>query len=137
MLLAFAADRVAKAFVFRRGARARGPIRPARNERPALWPSGSPARWFASLALAFAAAAALVALQSDANPWLAIGLGCALGGALGNVYDRARHGAVLDFLHLGIGGRFNVADVALVLGLTTAVASQLACATALLSSGGS
>jgi signal peptidase II len=40
-----------------------------------------------------------------------------LGGALGNLIDRARLGYVLDFFALGNFPVFNVADAALVLGL--------------------
>jgi signal peptidase II len=53
--------------------------------------------------------------------WL-VGLGFALivGGALGNLIDRAIYGHVIDFLYLHVGGRgffvFNLADVALTIG---------------------
>lgn len=47
-------------------------------------------------------------------------LGHVIGGALGNVLDRARHGAVPDFLDFHIGAyhwpAFNLADVAIVCG---------------------
>ena len=49
-----------------------------------------------------------------------VGLGLIAGGALGNVIDRARQGAVRDFLDLHAAGwhwpTFNVADVAITLG---------------------
>lgn len=48
-------------------------------------------------------------------------LGLVIGGALGNVLDRVRHGAVTDFLDLHVGAyhwpAFNVADVAIVSGV--------------------
>jgi signal peptidase II len=48
--------------------------------------------------------------------WLPTGL--LLGGALGNVIDRARHGAVTDFVKLPLGWPpFNVADVCITLGI--------------------
>jgi signal peptidase II len=48
--------------------------------------------------------------------WLPTGL--LLGGALGNVIDRARHGAVTDFLKLPLGWPpFNIADVSITLGI--------------------
>ncbi|MDP8225147.1 MAG: signal peptidase II [Candidatus Lernaella stagnicola] len=44
-----------------------------------------------------------------------------LGGALGNMLDRVRHGFVVDFLRFYLGERswptFNVADIAIVLGV--------------------
>lgn len=49
------------------------------------------------------------------------GLILAVGGGIGNLIDRIAHGAVVDFVSLGIGplrtGIFNVADVAITAGL--------------------
>lgn len=50
-----------------------------------------------------------------------IGLGAALGGATGNLVDLLRHGAVIDFVDLRFWPVFNLADVAIVAGLATAV----------------
>ena len=47
------------------------------------------------------------------NPWAA---GLIVGGALGNVIDRAEAGTVIDMLHTGWWPTFNVADVAVVAG---------------------
>lgn len=52
-----------------------------------------------------------------------LGLSLILGGGLSNFYDRAiNNGAVVDFLNLGVGpvrtGVFNVADIAIMTGLT-------------------
>ena len=48
--------------------------------------------------------------------WLPTGL--LLGGALGNVIDRARQGAVTDFVRLPLGWPpFNLADVSITLGV--------------------
>ena len=49
-------------------------------------------------------------------------LGMVLGGALGNILDRARHGYVVDFADLHFGGWspflvFNVADAAITIGV--------------------
>lgn len=126
--IVFAVDRGAKVCVSRGR-----PERLVRNARPGWWPGGSGASWIASVAFAFAAAVLLVALHP--SPIVAAGLGAALGGALGNVYDRLRHGAVLDFLHVGFGGRFNPADIALVGGIVVALVSHVAFATSLLSKG--
>jgi signal peptidase II len=50
--------------------------------------------------------------------WLPTGL--LLGGALGNVIDRARHGAVTDFVKLPLGWPpFNLADVSITVGIVT------------------
>ncbi|NJB66860.1 signal peptidase II [Desulfobaculum xiamenense] len=49
------------------------------------------------------------------------GLGLVLGGALGNLVDRIRIGAVIDFLDFHVGAwhwpAFNVADIAICLGV--------------------
>jgi signal peptidase II len=47
--------------------------------------------------------------------WLAVGL--ILGGALGNLADRAREGAVIDFIDPIAWPAFNLADVAIVIGV--------------------
>lgn len=51
----------------------------------------------------------------------AVGLGLIIGGALGNVLDRVRQGAVTDFVDAHYGGwhwpTFNLADVAIVCGV--------------------
>lgn len=58
-----------------------------------------------------------------------IGLGLAIGGALGNVIDRLRHGAVFDFLQFHAAGyyfpAFNVADSALTIGVALLVIDGL------------
>ena len=50
-----------------------------------------------------------------------LGMIVAVGGGIGNVIDRIAHGAVVDFVSLGIGplrtGIFNLADVAIIAGL--------------------
>jgi signal peptidase II len=47
--------------------------------------------------------------------WLPTGL--LVGGALGNIVDRVRDGAVTDFVKLPLWPAFNVADVAIVVGV--------------------
>ena len=47
--------------------------------------------------------------------WLPTGL--LLGGALGNILDRVREGAVTDFLKVPLWPAFNLADVAIVAGV--------------------
>ncbi len=52
--------------------------------------------------------------------WLQIGLGLIVGGALGNIIDRASIGAVADFLHVYWGDwhfpTFNIADTCISIG---------------------
>lgn len=56
-------------------------------------------------------------LRIGADRWSAAGLAATLGGAAGNVVDRLRHGAVVDWLDFHAAGRhwpaFNLADSAL------------------------
>jgi signal peptidase II len=47
--------------------------------------------------------------------WIAVGLLC--GGALGNLADRLRDGSVIDFVNLPLWPAFNLADVAIVVGV--------------------
>lgn len=53
--------------------------------------------------------------------WVILSLGAIIGGALGNITDRLRFGAVVDFLHFHVAGWswyvFNVADSAIVCGV--------------------
>lgn len=72
--------------------------------------------------LALVIAALLLRWLARAESWrVAWGLGLVLGGAVGNVIDRARFGAVVDFIHLHAAGWhwyvFNVADSAIVCGV--------------------
>ena len=50
-------------------------------------------------------------------PWLWLPVGMLLGGALGNLADRAREGAVIDFIDPVAWPAFNVADTCIVLGV--------------------
>lgn len=63
------------------------------------------------------------------NRTTALALGAVVGGAVGNVIDRVRFGAVADFLDAHAWGWhwyvFNVADAAIVLGVLTLVADAL------------
>jgi lipoprotein signal peptidase len=63
------------------------------------------------------------------NRATALALGAVVGGAVGNVIDRVRFGAVADFLDAHAWGWhwyvFNVADAAIVLGVLTLVADAL------------
>ena len=50
-------------------------------------------------------------------PWLWLPVGLLLGGALGNLADRAREGAVIDFIDPVAWPAFNVADSCIVVGV--------------------
>ncbi len=60
---------------------------------------------------------------------LALAIGAVIGGALGNVIDRIRFDAVVDFIDFHIGNwhypAFNVADSAIVLGIAYIVLDSL------------
>ena len=55
----------------------------------------------------------------------AVGLGMAIGGAGGNLVDRVRRGAVVDFVALGPWPVFNLADAAMMVGLLLAALTVL------------
>jgi signal peptidase II len=50
-----------------------------------------------------------------------LGLGAALGGAAGNLYDILRRRSIVDFIDFGWWPVFNLADVAIVCGLVLAL----------------
>jgi signal peptidase II len=52
-----------------------------------------------------------------ATPWLWLPAGMIVGGAFGNLADRAREGAVIDFVDPVAWPAFNLADTAIVLGV--------------------
>jgi signal peptidase II len=60
-------------------------------------------------------------LSRVANPFLAVAIGLIIGGAVGNVIDRLRLGAVVDFLDFHVGSShwpaFNLADSAICVGV--------------------
>ena len=59
---------------------------------------------------------AYFALHAD-RPLLWLPVGMLLGGALGNLADRAREGAVIDFIDPVLWPAFNLADASIVLGV--------------------
>ena len=77
---------------------------------------------FALAALAIGISAGLVVwLRRVGLRWPATGIGLVIGGAIGNVIDRLRFGAVVDFLDFHWAGyhwpAFNVADAAITVGV--------------------
>ena len=69
--------------------------------------------------LTLAALVALVAYfaRHAASEWMWLPAGALVGGALGNLADRARDGSVVDYIDPVAWPAFNLADVAIVLGL--------------------
>jgi signal peptidase II len=78
----------------------------------------------AGVALLVVAALAVWLRRAD-NPVTAVSIGAIAGGAVGNVIDRLRYGAVVDFIHAHIGEWswyvFNVADAAIVCGVAALI----------------
>ncbi|TAN62117.1 MAG: signal peptidase II, partial [Magnetospirillum sp.] len=74
-------------------------------------------------------AAMLVWLRTASTRLAQVALGGIIGGALGNVIDRLRFGAVADFLDLHVLGyhwpAFNVADSAITVGAVILVVDSL------------
>ena len=81
--------------------------------------------------IAFASALGLAVLvvyvlrRRNPGPLSVIGFGLLLGGGLGNLVDRLRLGYVTDFVDRGAGGAFNVADLAVTLGLVALLVGHL------------
>ena len=87
-----------------------------------LLSDSAPWTQYAVGAVALAVTAALVVwLARATSRLLAAGLGLVIGGAIGNLVDRAVHGAVADFLDFHAFGyhwpAFNVADAAITVGV--------------------
>ena len=68
-------------------------------------------------------------LSRVSSPLLAVAIGLIVGGAVGNVVDRIRYGAVVDFLDFHIGNyhwpAFNLADSAICLGVVAMLFDSL------------
>ncbi len=86
-----------------------------------LFNSDSPVNeWLLPLVVVGITASLLVWLWRAESRWLVAGLGLVIGGAVGNLFDRLRFGAVADFLDFHALGwhwpAFNVADSAITVG---------------------
>jgi signal peptidase II len=91
--------------------------------------SGALAPWLLS-GVALAVVIGLVVwLRRNDQLLTAFGLGLVIGGALGNVIDRIRFGAVIDFLDFHLAGyhwpAFNLADAAICIGALLMLADGL------------
>ena len=114
---ALVVDQASKVVVMRRPTRQRL----VHNQRGAL--VALEARHAVAVFGVIAAAAAVLAQQG--SPTTAIGLGLLVGGAAGNLVDRVRRGAVVDFVAAGWWPVFNLADAAMVVGIAVAVVGLL------------
>jgi len=85
--------------------------------------------WILSLIALVIVGVLMVWLVRSGRPLVAAAIGLIIGGALGNVIDRIRFGAVADFLDFYVGGyhwpAFNVADSAITIGAVILVADSL------------
>ncbi len=87
-------------------------------------------RWFfVVLALAISAWLVVMIRQHAHERLMPAALALVLGGALGNVIDRLRFGAVVDFLDFHVAGwhwpAFNIADSAITVGVVLLIWLQL------------
>lgn len=87
-------------------------------------------RWlFTALALGVSGWIAFMLRQHPQQKLLSLALTLVMGGALGNVIDRVRFGAVVDFVQWHVAGyywpAFNVADSAITIGAVLLVIDQL------------
>lgn len=78
--------------------------------------------WFMLAAVVVLAGIAFVWWRhAPSDPWTVVALGLIAGGAAGNLIDRALLGGVTDFFDLRVWPVFNVADVALDVGVAIVV----------------
>lgn len=88
--------------------------------------------WQKPVLLAFGVVASVVVawlmFRAEGNRWLLFGLAGILGGAIGNVIDRALQGAVVDWLEFYLGAwhwpAFNLADTGITLGVAALIVSE-------------
>ncbi len=74
--------------------------------------------FFVVIAVVVALAIVLYYRYLPTEGWLVrLSLGLQLGGAIGNLLDRIRYGHVVDFIDIGFWPIFNVADMAIVIGV--------------------
>jgi signal peptidase II len=87
------------------------------------------ARWGLSVVALAVVVGLLIWLRRNDRGLIAGGVGLIIGGAIGNVIDRLRFGAVADFLHFYAGQYsfwvFNVADSAISIGVMLLIVDSL------------
>lgn len=86
----------------------------------AAWSMFANDRWFLVFVSALVSIVIIVlARKSRGTTWMTVAYGLVLGGAVGNLTDRAVYGTVIDFIYFKIIHYpvFNVADSAVVIGI--------------------
>lgn len=82
-----------------------------------------------AIGISISAVLVYVLVRRPVPPIEAAGLASVLGGAVGNVIDRARHGAVVDWLDFHVSDwhwpAFNVADIGITLGVAALLADAM------------
>ena len=63
--------------------------------------------------------------REPTRPWMWVAVGLLAGGALGNLVDRIRTGVVTDYIQVGSWPAFNLADVAVTVGVVLFALSYL------------
>ena len=63
--------------------------------------------------------------QNNSVIWLRLSLGLIVGGALGNLFDRVKDGAVVDFISVGWWPAFNIADSSISIGMGLLLVTML------------
>lgn len=116
-----ALDQISKAFARTHLAAEVVELGPFLNLRLGLNTGVTFGRWALVAATSAVVVWLLVWMWREARVAVLIPLGLIVGGALGNIRDRLRYGAVTDFIDLHVGAAswptFNLADSAIVLGV--------------------
>lgn len=93
-----------------------------RNSGVAFGFAGGVSPLLIGVAIAFLVALmGYLVLRSDPGSLIWLPTGLLVGGALGNLADRVRDGAVTDFIDLPVWPTFNIADIAITLGVIALV----------------
>ena len=89
----------------------------ARNKGVAFGALGGGGTLVTALTVAAVAVLAVYFAFNAPKPGLWLPFGLVVGGALGNLADRAREGAVIDFIDPIVWPAFNLADASIVIGI--------------------
>jgi signal peptidase II len=89
------------------------------------WPASTRTAVFTLGNCVMLAALIVIAARDRWTQWHLVGVTLFVAGGASNLFDRITRGSVVDFMNLGVGslrtGIFNVADVAIMLGMVFAV----------------
>jgi lipoprotein signal peptidase len=111
-ILVLVADRISKDVAAKRRLRRCTRFRETRSRKAGLF-----LIWLAAVGGILAAAWAGLFCSTPAT----VGASAAIAGAGSNLYDRLRRGAIVDFIDVGWWPVFNLADVAITLGVPAAI----------------